>query len=141
MSIEEIIENFELLDDWEDRYKYLIELGNLLPEFSQSSQTDEKKVQGCVSQVWIDYTASSSESDPVIDFVGTSDAHIVRGLIAVTLSIFSGKKASEIENLDEQVLFAKMELSEHITPQRSNGLKSMVVRIKDIARASRTELT
>lgn len=136
-SIDEIIENFEFLDDWEDRYKYLIELGDGLPSFPEELQTSETKVQGCVSQVWISANIGQG-ADPVIAFSGTSDAHIVRGLIAVTLAIFSGKSASEIADLDEQAYFKQLDLSEHITPQRSNGLRAMVARIKDTARQALT---
>lgn len=132
MSIEDIVDNFEFLDDWDDRYKYLIELGNSLPAFPEASQTAETKVQGCVSQVWI-LPDIGEGSNPVISFLGTSDAHIVRGLIAITLAIFSGKTASEIAQIDETEIFKKLDLSEHITPQRSNGLRSMVARIKGTA--------
>lgn len=132
LTIEEIIENFEFLDDWEDRYKYLIELGDGLEPFPEAKQTAENKVQGCVSQVWIE-NKTSNDNDPKIEFSGTSDAHIVRGLIAITFAIFSGKKASEIKEIDEQAYFNQLGLSEHITPQRSNGLRSMVARIKETA--------
>lgn len=134
MKIDEIIENFELLDDWEDRYKYLIELGDQLEPFPAEKQDAAHKVQGCVSQVWIDSEATE-ENDPVIYYRGTSDAHIVRGLIAVTLSLFSGRKASEIVETDQQAVFDRLGLAEHITPQRSNGLRAMVQRVKDIAAA------
>lgn len=134
MHIEEIVDNFEFLDDWDDRYKYLIELGNSLPSFPEQSQTAETKVQGCVSQVWI-LPQIGEGDDPIIHFLGTSDAHIVRGLIAITLMIFSGKLASEIVKIDENDIFKKLDLSEHITPQRSNGLRSMVARIKETAAA------
>jgi cysteine desulfuration protein SufE len=134
MQIDEIIENFEFLEDWEDRYKYLIELGDQLEPFPEPLQTAENKVQGCVSQVWIS-SKSDGSADPVINFIGTSDAHIVRGLVAITLAIFSGKKASEIKETDEQAVFSTLGLSEHITPQRSNGLRAMVARIKETATA------
>jgi cysteine desulfuration protein SufE len=132
MLIEEIIENFEFLDDWDDRYKYLIELGDQLPAFPVEQQTQETKVQGCVSQVWITSQAGA-EPDPVIEYNGTSDAHIVRGLVAITLAIFSNKTASEILKIDETEIFNRIGLSEHITPQRSNGLRAMVARIKETA--------
>lgn len=134
-DINEIIENFELLDEWEDRYKYLIELGDQLETFPEELKTAETKVQGCVSQVWIASKVEQS-NDPVIKFIGTSDAHIVRGLIAITLAIFSGHKASDILKVDEQAIFDQLDLSEHITPQRSNGLRSMVSRIKEVAEQS-----
>ena len=135
MHIEEIIENFEFLDEWDDRYKYLIELGDQLKPFPEALQNNETKVQGCVSQVWI-ASRTGEGPDPLVEFIGTSDAHIVRGLVAVTLAIFSGKKASEIGHIDEQSIFNKLGLAEHITPQRSNGLRAMVARIKEIAAAA-----
>ena len=129
MDIDEIIENFQFLDDWDDRYKYLIELGSALPEFPAEQQTPENKVQGCVSQVWVTFE-KSNEKDPVLRFHGGSDAHIVSGLVAITFAIFSGKKASEILETDEKEIFSSIDLSDHITPQRSNGLRSLVERIK-----------
>ncbi|MEM9329956.1 MAG: SufE family protein [Pseudomonadota bacterium] len=135
MEIDEIIENFEFLEDWDDRYKYLIELGSMLDALPAEEQTRENKVQGCVSQVWVTST-KSDEADPLLHFSGASDAHIVSGLIAVAFAIFSGKRASEILNTDEKAIFDKIDLSEHITPQRSNGLKSLVERIKSDARAA-----
>lgn len=135
MNIEEIIENFEFLDEWEDRYKYLIELGNKLEPFPESDRHDINKVQGCVSQVWV-VTNAGEGNDPVINILGDSDAHIVRGLVAIALAIFSGKSASEILSIDETALFDRIGLSEHITPQRSNGLRSLVARIKMDARAA-----
>ena len=132
MNIDDIVENFEFLEDWEDRYKYLIELGNKLEDFPEDQHNADNKVNGCVSQVWIT-TQQNDDADPVITIRGDSDAHIVRGLIAVTLAIFSDKRASQITAIDEIEYFNKIGLSEHITPQRSNGLKSMVKRIKDIA--------
>ncbi len=129
MDIDEIIENFQFLDDWDDRYKYLIELGSALPEFPETLQTPQNKVQGCVSQVWVTFH-KSAEADPVLTFSGASDAHIVSGLVAITFAIFSNKKASEIIAIDEKQIFDSIDLSEHITPQRSNGLRSLVERIK-----------
>ncbi len=100
MTIEEIMENFEFLEDWDDRYKYLIELGGTLEPMEEAERTRENKVQGCVSQVWVT-TARGDGPDPVLEFTGASDAHIVSGLIAVTFAIFSGRKASEILATDE----------------------------------------
>lgn len=135
MNIEDIIENFEFLDDWEDRYKYLIELGNRLEPFPESERHDHNKVQGCVSQVWV-VTSVGEGKNPVINILGDSDAHIVRGLVAIALAIFSDKSASEIISIDETALFDRIGLSEHITPQRSNGLRSLVARIKSAAQAA-----
>ena len=129
MDIDEIIENFQFLEDWDDRYKYLIELGEMLEPFPAEEQTRENKVQGCVSQVWV-ISQKSDDPDPVLSFMGESDAHIVRGLIAITLALFSNKPASWILACDEKAVFDQINLSEHITPQRSNGLKSLIERIK-----------
>lgn len=128
-SIDAIIEGFEFLDDWDDRYKYLIELGNQLEPLSEDEHNPANKVRGCVSQVWI-VPHRENGDDPVITFRGDSDAHIVRGLIAVALAAFSGKKASEIAAIEPDSVFGPLDLSQHITPQRSNGLRAMVDRIK-----------
>ncbi len=136
-SLEQIIDDFEFLDDWEDRYRYVIELGRTLEEMPESDKTDANKVQGCVSQVWLTYTVDRSDpEDPVLRFKGDSDAHIVRGLVAIMLAACSGKKASQIVDLDENALFGRLGLIEHLTPQRANGLRSMVKRIKTEAAAS-----
>ncbi len=135
MDIDEIIENFQFLEDWDDRYKYLIELGNDLEPLPPEAQTRENKVQGCVSQVWV-ISSKGEGDDPVLTFRGASDAHIVSGLIAVTFAIFSGKTASSILKQDEKAIFDQIDLSEHITPQRSNGLKALVERIKSDARSA-----
>ncbi len=130
-DLDEIVENFSFLDDWEDRYGYLIELGKALRPLSEDAMSDKNKVQGCVSQVWL---TSSRDDDGRLHFEGASDAHIVRGLVAITLSIFSGHKPDEIIARDERETFKAIGLEEHLTPQRANGLRSMVRRIKDIAR-------
>lgn len=129
MNIDEIIENFEFLDDWDDRYKYLIELGGMLEPLPDAQRINQNKVQGCVSQVWVT-SSKTDDDDPILQFVGASDAHIVSGLIAIAFAIFSGKPASQIITCDERQIFSQMKLSEHITPQRSNGLNSLVARIK-----------
>ena len=128
-NLEEIVEDFEFLEDWDDRYKYLIELGDTLEPLADRERNPANKVQGCVSQVWI-ISKKTDDPDPILTFRGDSDAHIVRGLIAIVLAIFSGKHASQIASTDETAIFDRINLSEHITPQRSNGLRSMVERIK-----------
>ena len=132
LSIEEISDNFEFLDDWEDKYKYVIELGNQLETFPEDARNDGNKVQGCVSQVWVT-SAISEGQDPTLRFFGDSDAHIVRGLVAIAFAIFSGKPAAKILETEEKQIFDQLGLSEHITPQRSNGLRSLVARIKQDA--------
>ncbi|VEJ45039.1 SufE family protein [Bartonella vinsonii] len=129
-TIENIIENFSFLDNWEDRYRYVIELGYELPPFPESARNDEHKVPGCVSQVWLLSSRNNTSDNPTLTFQGDSDAHIVRGLIYILLTFYSGKKASEIRNADAEGLFETLGLKENLTPQRSNGLKSMIERIR-----------
>lgn len=133
-AIEQIVDDFAFLDEWEDRYRYIIELGKALPDMEDVKKTAESKVQGCASQVWLISTAGQGD-DPVITFEGDSDAHIVRGLVAIVLAIYSGRKASEIASTDAQDVFGKIGLMEHLSAQRANGLRSMVRRIKDEAMA------
>jgi cysteine desulfuration protein SufE len=137
MAIDEIIENFSLLDDWDDRYRYVIELGRTLVPLPESERTETNKVQGCASQVWL---ASEVERNggagPVLTLVGDSDAHIVRGLIAILFALYSGKPAREILDTDAIALFDRLGLREHLTPQRSNGFRSMVERIRADARGA-----
>ena len=136
-DIEDILGNFTLLDEWDDRYRYLIELGRELPSLAEAARNDANKVQGCASQVWLDTTVRpDGAGGPVLTFAGDSDAHIVRGLIAVLFAIYSGKSAREILNTDAVKLFEGMGLREHLTPQRSNGFRSMVERIRSDACAA-----
>lgn len=137
-SLETIIDDFEYLDDWEDRYRYLIEIGKALPAMPESEQIDANKVRGCASQVWlVAETEPGDPGDPVMLYRGESDAHIVRGLVAVVLAAASGERASKVEQLDETALLSRLGLSEHLTAQRANGLRSMVMRIKAHAAAAR----
>jgi cysteine desulfuration protein SufE len=130
-AIDDIVENFELLDDWEDRYRYVIELGNALAPLSDAEHTDAFKVRGCASQVWlVSQTEPDGAGQARLFFRGDSDAHIVRGLIAILLAIYSGRTAEEILGYDAQGLFARIGLKDHLTQQRSNGLASMVARIR-----------
>jgi cysteine desulfuration protein SufE len=141
-DIEEIIENFAVLDDWDDRYRYLIELGRELPPLPEAAHSEANKVQGCASQVWLDTRVRpDGGSGPVLTFAGDSDAHIVRGLIAILFAIFSGRLAHDILATDAIALFERMGLREHLTPQRSNGFRSMVERIRSDARGALTAAT
>jgi cysteine desulfuration protein SufE len=136
-DIEEIIDNFATLDVWDDRYRYLIELGRELPPLPPAAHSAANKVQGCASQVWLDTSVlPNGAGGPVLAFAGDSDAHIVRGLIAILFAIFSGKSAKDILSTDALSLFEQMGLREHLTPQRSNGFRSMVERIRYDARAA-----
>jgi cysteine desulfuration protein SufE len=131
MTLDEIIDSFEFLDDWDDRYRYLIELGRSLDPLPESAHTDANKVRGCASQVWLDTRIDKgADGGPVMHFLGDSDAHIVRGLVALTLAYFSGHTAKEILDADALALFRRLGFEQHLTPQRSNGLRSMVERIK-----------
>jgi cysteine desulfuration protein SufE len=135
--LEEILDNFSLLEDWDDRYRYVIELGRGLNPLSERDRTDTNKVQGCASQVWLATTVRpNGPSGPVLNFTGDSDAHIVRGLIAILLSMYSGRPAREILATDAIATFEQLGLREHLTPQRSNGFRSMVERIRTDARAA-----
>ncbi len=134
-SIQTIRDDFAFLDEWEDRYRYVIELGEALPEFPDSARTDAFKVPGCVSQVWLTTDVGRGD-DPVVDFQGDSDAHIVRGLVAIVLALFSGRHASEIVATEAEPTLRELGLDEHLTPQRANGLRSMVKRIKRDAQAA-----
>src|SRR5579871_2205978 len=136
-DIDEIIDNFSVLDDWDDRYRYLIELGRELPPLAAAGHSDANKVQGCASQVWLETTVRPNGSaGPVLTFEGDSDAHIVRGLIAILFAIYSGKTAREILSIDAIKLFEGLGLREHLTPQRSTGFRAMVERIRSDARAA-----
>ena len=139
IDIEEITGNFSVLDDWDDRYRYLIELGRELPPLPETAHNAANKVQGCASQVWLDTTVRpNGAAGPVLIFSGDSDAHIVRGLIAILFAMYSGKSARDILKLDAVKLFEELGLREHLTPQRSNGFRSMVERIRSDARAALT---
>ncbi|MFL6797694.1 MAG: SufE family protein [Xanthobacteraceae bacterium] len=136
-AIDEIVDNFALLDDWDDRYRYVIELGRTLPVLSERDRCEANKVQGCASQVWLATTVSpNGAKGPVLTFVGDSDAHIVRGLIAILFALFSGKPAREILSTDAIKLFERLGFGDHLTPQRSNGFRSMVERIRSDAKAA-----
>ncbi|MBD8685599.1 MULTISPECIES: SufE family protein [unclassified Rhizobium] len=128
-SLDKILDDFAFLDDWEDRYRYVIELGKALPDLSEENKNASNKVQGCASQVWL-VSHSDGASDPVLTFEGDSDAHIVRGLVAIVLAVYSGKHASKIAGLDAIEVFGKIGLVEHLSAQRANGLRSMINRIR-----------
>jgi len=140
-SFDEILADFELLDDWEDRYRYVIELGRRLEPLPEADRSPANKVQGCVSQVWLSTRVDRSGNIPRLSFIGDSDAHIVRGLIAILFSLYSDKTADEIARIDAGERLGLLHLNEHLTPQRSNGLLAMVKRIRtdaELALADRT---
>ncbi len=133
-----LIEDFEMLDDWEDRYRFVIELGRALPPFPDDLRTENNKVQGCTSQVWLVSDRANGPQGPILTYQGDSDAHIVRGLVAVLLTLMSGHSAEEILKTDALAVFRRIGLEGHLTPQRSNGLRSMVERIRADAQAALT---
>lgn len=129
MEIKEIVENFEFLDNWEDKYRYIIELGESLEPLEKEFKTDEWKVQGCTSQVWL----IPNFKDDKIFFKGNSDADITRGILHIVISIFSGKTKAEIANTNIDDIFATLGLEEHLSPNRRNGLYSMIEKIRNYA--------
>ncbi len=131
--------DFELLDDWEDRYRYLIELGRALAPLDESDRSDVNKVRGCASQVWLATRVETATDGPHVAIRGDSDAHIVKGLIAVLLSLTDGRRADEILAVDAHRRFAELGLAEHLTPQRSNGFAAMVARVRADAEAALTQ--
>jgi cysteine desulfuration protein SufE len=133
-AIETLTDNFSLLDEWEDRYRYIIELGRTLPPFEEAERMQANKVQGCASQVWIATHVKNDNGEPLLSFTGDSDALIVKGLIAIIFMLYSHRPASEILATDAHAVFSALGLKDHLTPQRSNGFASMVTRIKADAR-------
>ena len=135
-TIETLKEDFAVIDEWEDRYRYVIELGRAMPPLADAERIPANKVQGCASQVWIAAHQEKNGREPRLSFTGDSDALIVKGLIAIIFRLFSGKAASEILAIDAGALLDELGLREHLTPQRSNGVASMVMRIKSDAQAA-----
>ncbi len=131
-SFETIAGDFAFLDEWEERYKYIIDLGRHLAPLSDEERNETNKVQGCASQVWLVFDPPRNGR---LYFRGDSDAHIVKGLVAMMTALFSGKTFQDIIDLDPQEKFAEIDLTAHLTPQRANGLSSMVARIKREAKA------
>ena len=134
-SIQAIRDDFAFLDEWEDRYRYVIDLGAALPPFPDEWRVDTYKVPGCVSQVWLT-TKVGDGPDPIVEYQGASDAHIVRGLVAIMMALFSGRRASQVVATDTEAVMKELGLDEHLSPQRANGLRSMIKRIKRDAEAA-----
>lgn len=136
LDLQTLHENFELLGAWEDRYRYLIDLGRELPPMPEVEKTEANKVRGCMSQVWLQvdaHTDNDNNEDPRFHFRGDSDAHIVKGLIAVLFAAYSGKTADEIGDVDIHAEFAKLGLENHLSMNRRNGFFAMVERIRALA--------
>src|ERR1700746_815253 len=135
-TIDEIRENFELREEWDDRYRYVIELGRTLEPMPEAEHSSQNKVQGCVSQVWLSKKMDRASNGAVLKYLGDSDAHIVRGLIAILLTLYSGRTPQEILATDATGVFDEFGFRDHLTPQRSNGLRARVERIRSDARAA-----
>lgn len=131
-DIEILVDEFDLLGDWEQRYRYLIDMGKALPAYPDSARDEAHRVKGCVSQVWL---LTDRDGDR-FEFQADSDAHIVRGLAALLIRLYSGRTAEEIRSVDARDVLARIGLSEHLSPQRSNGLNSMIARIQGEAGAA-----
>lgn len=132
ISAEELLEDFEFIDQWQDRYRYIIELGDELDDMPEELKTEETRVQGCVSNVWLVLNADD-ENPPRIHFQADSDSQIVRGLVAILVMMCNGKTAKEILALDITQVFEKLELRRHLSRSRSNGLHSMIKRLRQLA--------
>ena len=132
MNFSELAENFELFDNWEDRYRYIIDLGRKLPPLPEEFKTDATKVRGCMSQVWMAPSPPTGDSNK-FSFAADSDAHIVKGLIAVLGILFSNKTTADITQIDTDGAFRQLGLDQHLSPTRRNGLISMVAKIKEYA--------
>jgi len=127
MTVEELLENFTLFEDWEDRYQYLIELGKNLPPMPENYKTPANKVDGCTAQVWMVFIPTA---DDKFDFLADSDAHIVRGLIAILRILYAGKTADETKDYDIEDVFTRLGLQQHLSVNRRNGFYAMVGRLK-----------
>ena len=136
MTIDRIIQNFEILGDWEERYRYVIDLGRKLPGLDEHYKTEDNRVKGCVSNVWLITRVNDVDDPPRLEFVADSDAHIVRGLVAILLTIFSDKTPAEILDINVRSIFQQLDLEKHLSPSRSNGFFSMVERIQTLAKAA-----
>lgn len=134
-AFDDIADNLSFLDDWEDRYRYIIELGQALSPLADAERHDDNKVNGCVSQVWLVSEVGNDGDTPTLHFRGDSDAMIVKGLVAILIALYSDRPASEIAETDAIVRLDELGLREHLSTQRSNGLLAMVNRIRDEARA------
>ena len=133
MSPEEIKDTFSLFTDWEDKYRYIIDLGKELPELDEKDKIEKNLIRGCQSQVWLTHNINPEGS---IHLDIDSDAHIVRGLIAIVLAALNDKLPKQIVEFDVELLFSDLELLEHLSPTRGNGLRAMVQRVQSVAESS-----
>jgi cysteine desulfuration protein SufE len=134
LTAEELLEDFELLDDWEDRIKYVVELGRELTAFPDEHRLDSNLVQGCQSRVWLVATVARQQEETVVHFMADSDALVVKGLIAIIVMLLSGQTPDKIVSSNVRELFAQLDLAEHLIQSRSNGLNSMIERVESLAK-------
>lgn len=138
-QLERIVETFEFFQDWEDRYNYMAELGQKMPAFPEADRIDANKVQGCVSQVWITVRAENGPK-PVLHFAGDSDTSIIKGIVAILLSIYSGKTAKQALEVDVDAIFERLGIFEHLSPNRHVGVYAMVEKFRDLAGGEQARL-
>ena len=134
MTLDELLDTFEFFDDWEDKYRFIIDLGQELPGLPDVDKTEDHLIRGCQSQVWLTYEST----DEQLRFNMDSDAHIVRGLIAVVLIAIQNRSAADIQQLDIEEIFSQLDLLAHLSVTRGNGLRAMVSRVKEVARGYAT---
>lgn len=135
-SFEEIVETFGFFDDWEDRYRHVIEMGRAMPPIEESQRIPATKVEGCASQVWIVPEVTGTGPEARLTFQGDSDAMIVKGLIAILHALYSGETVAEVQRINAEAELGRLGLHDHLSSQRSNGLRAMVARLRAIAKAS-----
>lgn len=134
MTLDELLDTFEFFDDWEDKYRFIIDLGKKLPGLPDVDKTEDHLIRGCQSQVWLTYESTGEQ----LRFNMDSDAHIVRGLIAVVLIAIQNRSAADIQQLDIEEIFSQLDLLAHLSVTRGNGLRAMVSRVKEVARGYAT---
>ena len=134
MTLDELLDTFEFFDDWEDKYRFIIDLGKELPGLPDVDKTEDHLIRGCQSQVWLTYEST----DEQLRFNMDSDAHIVRGLIAIVLIAIQNRSADDIQRLDIEEIFSQLDLLAHLSVTRGNGLRAMVSRVKEVARGYAT---
>ncbi len=133
LTIDDITAGFDFLEDWEQRFSYLLDLGKKLPEFPEDARTEDNKVHGCQSQVWLHAKMRTDNNTPTIHFQAVSDAHIVNGLIAILMTLYNDKSPADMLAIDYQAVFNQLDLEQHLSPTRRNGLHAMVQRIRTLA--------
>ena len=133
LTIDDITTGFDFLEDWEQRFSYLLDLGKKLPDFSDDYRTEANKVHGCQSQVWLHAEMNTTGGTPTIHFQAVSDAHIVNGLIAILMTLYNDQPPADMLAIDYQAVFNQLDLEQHLSPTRRNGLHAMVQRIRTLA--------